>query len=80
MSDIVGEHARITGAYDQPTLTLLNQKHAPVIVAIFRTAFTRDTRTLPTARLHTQVETYLDELRLAGIDNVPTRTNWCTPQ
>ncbi len=74
MSDIVGEHARITGAYDQPTLTLLNQKHAPVIVAIFRTAFTRDTRTLPTARLHTQVETYLDELRLAGIDNVPTRS------
>ena len=71
MSDIVGEHARITGAYDQPTLTLLNQKYARVTLAIFRTVFTRDTRTIPTARLHTRVEAHLDELRLAGIEHVP---------
>ncbi|MGY1608743.1 DUF3375 family protein [Geodermatophilus sp. SYSU D00700] len=67
MSDIAGELARVRGAYEQPTLTLLHQRQAPVVIAIFRTSFGRDARAIPAARLHDQVESYLDELRLAGV-------------
>jgi hypothetical protein len=72
MSDIPGELARVHGAFQQPTLTLLHQKLAPVIIAIFRTSFTRDVRTIDAARLHQQVDTYLGELRLAGHTDLPT--------
>ena len=72
MSDIVGELARVKGAFEQPTLTLLHQRQAPVVIAIFRSAFGRDTRTIGAARLHEQVETYLGELRLAGATDIPT--------
>jgi hypothetical protein len=71
LSNIVGELARVRGAYRQPTLTLLHQRAAPIILAIFRTSFGRDTRSLPTARLHDQVDAYLRELRLAGIADLP---------
>jgi hypothetical protein len=71
MSDIVGELARVRGAYEQPTLTLLHQRAAPVIIAIFRTSFGRDTRSIPTARLHDQVDAYLRELLLAGMEDLP---------
>ena len=71
MSDLPGELARVRGAFDQPTLTLLHQRLAPVIIAIFRTSFGRETRSIPTARLHDQVDTYLGELRLAGLSDVP---------
>ncbi|GAA2165116.1 DUF3375 domain-containing protein [Pedococcus bigeumensis] len=71
LSDIVGELARVKGAFEQPTLTLLHQRQAPVIIAIFRSAFGPDARTIPAARLHDQVETYLGELRLDGVADVP---------
>jgi hypothetical protein len=72
VSDIPGELARVRDAFDQPTLTLLHQKLAPVIIAVFRTSFsTRDTRNIPAARLHDQVESYLTELRLAGMSELP---------
>lgn len=74
MSDILGELSRVQGAYEQPTLTLLHQRLAPVILAIFRSSFSRDTRTIPAARLHHQVESYLDELRLNGVADLPTGT------
>ncbi len=67
MSDTAGELARVQGAYEQPTLTMLHQRRAPVIIAIFRTSFGRDVRAIPAPRLHDQVESYLDELRLAGV-------------
>jgi uncharacterized small protein (DUF1192 family) len=67
VSDIAGELARVRGAYEQPTLTLLHQRQAPVIIAIFRSSFGRDVRNIPAPRLHDQVESYLDELRLAGV-------------
>jgi hypothetical protein len=44
LSAIVGELARVRGAFEQPTLTLLHQKSAAVIIAIFRTSFGRDLR------------------------------------
>ncbi|PWU47502.1 DUF3375 domain-containing protein [Micromonospora sp. S4605] len=71
MSDIVGELARVAGAFDQPTLALLYKGHARVVIAIFRSVFSRDSRTIPAARLHAQVDAYLDELRSAGVMDLP---------
>jgi hypothetical protein len=70
MSQVVGELARVAGAFDQPTLTLLHRKDAPIVIAIFRAAFSRDVRSIPSARLHFMVDTFLDPLRTAGASNV----------
>ncbi|MGY1838425.1 MULTISPECIES: DUF3375 domain-containing protein [unclassified Modestobacter] len=74
MSDIAGELSRVRGAFDQPTLTLLHRGMAPVVIAIFRSSFGRDIRSIPAPRLHDQVDAYLDELRLAGVpaSDLPT--------
>jgi hypothetical protein len=72
MSEIVGELARVTGAFAQPTLTLLHQRQAPVVITIFRAAFGRNNKPIPTARLHVQVEEHLAAVRLAGETEVPT--------
>src|SRR3954462_3762625 len=74
MSDIAGELARVKSAFAQPTLTLLHQRQAPVVITIFRAAFGRNNRPIPTARLHTQVEEHLAEIRLAGEAEVPNGT------
>lgn len=71
MSNVPGELARVRGAFAQPTLTLLHQRIAPVIIAMLRCSFGRETRSIPTARLHDQVDTYLDELRLSGVTDLP---------
>lgn len=63
MSDVSAELSRVQDAYAQPTLALLGKTTAPVIVAIFRSLFSRDTLTVPAARLHDQVEALLAELR-----------------
>lgn len=72
MSEIAGELARVKGAFAQPTLTLLHQRQAPVVITIFRAAFGRNNKPIPTARLHAQVEEHLAEMRLAGEAEVPT--------
>lgn len=74
MSEIAGELARVKGAFAQPTLTLLHQRQAPVVITLFRAAFGRDNRPVPTARLHAQVEDHLAQVRLAGESDVPTGT------
>jgi hypothetical protein len=66
VSDIAAELARVGDAFNKPTLRLLAPKWASLVLAIFRTAFARDQRTIPAERLHQQVDNYLDELRLAG--------------
>ncbi|MGZ4437283.1 MAG: DUF3375 family protein, partial [Nocardioidaceae bacterium] len=66
MSEVAGELGRVRSAFQQPTLTLLHQRQAPVVIAVFRSAFGRDNKPIPTARLHTQVEDHLDQLRRAG--------------
>lgn len=71
LSEIAGELARVKNAFAQPTLTLLHQRRAPVVISIFRAVFGRDNRPIPTARLHTQVEEYLAQVRLAGDQDVP---------
>lgn len=72
MSDVVEELARVRRAFDQPTLTLLHQRMTPVVVAIFRSSFSRETRSVAASRFHEQVDTYLAELRLAGDASVPS--------
>lgn len=74
MGDILAELARTSEAYDQPTLTLLHRRDARIVLAIFRSCFTRDQRTLPTARLHEMVQTHLDQLRQEGVENLPNGT------
>ncbi|WP_101524970.1 DUF3375 domain-containing protein [Nocardioides houyundeii] len=71
MSEVVGELVRARAAFEQPTLTLLHQRQAPVVIAVFRTAFGRDNRPVPTSRLHTQVESHFSELRRAGQTELP---------
>lgn len=66
MSEIAGELARVKGAFSQPTLTLLHQRQAPVVITLFRTAFGRNNTPIPTARLHTQVEEHLAQIRSTG--------------
>ncbi|WP_026240031.1 DUF3375 family protein [Parafrankia discariae] len=70
MNEILGELARVRDAFDKPTLQLLDRKWAPLVLAVFRTTFTRDERAVPAERLHQQVDSYLDELRLVG-EQVP---------
>jgi hypothetical protein len=71
MSEIADELARVKSAFSQPTLTLLHQRQAPVVITVFRAAFGRNNKPIPTARLHTQVEEHLAAIRLAGEVEVP---------
>ena len=71
VSDIVGEIARVTEAFEKPTLRLLDGKWAAFRVAVFRAAFSRDRRSVPADRLHAQVDTYLTELAREGLDAPP---------
>ena len=50
VSDIVGEIARVTEAFEKPTLRLLDGKWAAFRVAVFRAAFSRDRRSVPADR------------------------------
>ena len=71
MSSIVGEHARVVAAFEEPTLSLLRGPLAPANVAILRTAFSHDQKTQPAARLHQVVDARLRELRERGLPHVP---------
>ncbi|MCU1425104.1 MAG: hypothetical protein JWM51_1395 [Microbacteriaceae bacterium] len=55
-------------AFDRPTLRLLDRKWAPFVLAVFRSAFSRDRRNVSADRLHTQVDAYLADLRSVGVD------------
>lgn len=71
MSGIASELAGVRRAFAQPTLTLLHQRQAPVVITIFREAFGRNNVPIPTARLHTQVEEHLAQARAAGETDLP---------
>ncbi|QCW51044.1 DUF3375 family protein [Nocardioides dongxiaopingii] len=71
MSEVAAELARVKDAFAQPTLTLLHQRQAHVVITIFRTAFGRNNKPIPTARLHAQVEEHLAAVRLTGEGDVP---------
>ncbi|WP_110240033.1 DUF3375 domain-containing protein [Nocardioides gilvus] len=72
MSEIAGELVKVNRAFDQPTLTLLHQRQAPVVITLFRAAFGRENRPIPAARLHTQVEEHLTSLDGRDDLEVPT--------
>jgi hypothetical protein len=71
VSDVVGELARVRGAFDKPTLRLLDRRYSPLVLAVFRLSFSRDQRSVPAERLHSAVDTYLDELATGGEDKLP---------
>jgi hypothetical protein len=73
MSDIAGELARVREAFDKPTLRLLDRKWAPFVLAVFKSSFSRDRRSVPCELLHAQVDAYLADLRSTGID-APEKT------
>jgi hypothetical protein len=68
VSDISGELARVREAFRRPTLSLLNRKWAALVLAIFRSSFSRDQRSVGAERLHAQVDAFLEELRAAGVE------------
>jgi hypothetical protein len=72
VSDIAGELARVREAFDRPTLRLLDRKWAPFVLAVFKSSFSRDRRSVQADRLHAQVDAYLADLRSTGVE-VPGR-------
>ena len=71
VSEISGELARVSDAFEQPTLSLLSQRQAAVVVAVLNTCFSRETRVVPTPRLHILVEGLLAEMATSGHDDLP---------
>lgn len=75
LSEITGELARVAAAFKQPALSLLHRKYAAAIVTIFRGCFARDVRSVPSARLHAQVDVLLTELSGSGTrEDLPVGT------
>ena len=72
MADVAAEYRRVQSAYAQPTLTLISRPSSAAIVSIFRTMFSTEKPTVPTARMHDQVDALLRDLRRADFPNVPT--------
>jgi hypothetical protein len=70
VNDVADELARVREAFDKPTLRLLDRRWAPLVLAVFKSSFSRDQRSVTAERLHAQVDTYLGELRWVG-ENVP---------
>jgi hypothetical protein len=68
VSEITGELARVRESFDKPTLRLLDRKWAPFVLATFKSAFSRDRRSVQADRLHVQVDAYLADLRSSGIE------------
>ena len=66
MTDIAGELARVREAFDKPTLRLLDRKWAPFVLAVFKSSFSRDRRSVSCEALHSQVDAYLADLRSIG--------------
>jgi uncharacterized protein DUF3375 len=71
VSDVVGELTRVRGAFDKPTLRLLDRRYSPLVLTVFRLSFSSDQRSVPAERLHSAVDTYLEELASGGEDKLP---------
>lgn len=71
-ADVAAEYRRVQSAYAQPTLTLISRPSAAAIIAVFRTMFSDERPTVPTARMHDQVDELLRDLRRADLANVAT--------
>lgn len=72
IADVTAEYRRVQSAYEQPTLTLISRPSSAAILAIFRTMFSTEKPTIPTGRMHDQVDSLLADLRRADLPVVPT--------
>jgi hypothetical protein len=72
MSDVASEFRRVQTAYTQPTLTLISRPTSPAVLTVFRIMFTAEKPTVPTARMHDQVEELLADLRRSDLPHVPS--------
>lgn len=72
MADVSAEYRRVQTAYEQPTLTLISRPSSAAILAIFRTMFSTEKPTVPTGRMHDQVDSLLADLRRADLPGVPS--------
>ena len=61
MSDIAEAFQRVMAVRERPTLSLLREKWAPFVLAVFRTAFTKH-KQIKAERLHIQVDAYRREM------------------
>jgi hypothetical protein len=68
MSEVVVELSRAQAALARPTLRLLDGKWAAFRVAVFRSSFSRDQRSIQADLLHVQIDTYLGEMLREGIE------------
>ncbi|WP_411734303.1 DUF3375 family protein [Paeniglutamicibacter sp.] len=68
MADIGLELSRVQSAFDRPTLGLLSKNEAPLVVAIFRSTFSRDVTQMTATTFHAHVETLLGILASNGHD------------
>lgn len=66
MGEVSAALVRSADAFKQPTLSLLYQRQAPVVVAVLSTCFSRETPQIATARLHVMVEQMLAEIATGG--------------
>lgn len=72
MSEAIGEYRLVEQAFGRPTLRLLNGKGALVQVCV-APRFDRDRRSVPTERVHADIDEILAILREVGVDT-PTGT------
>lgn len=71
MADVASEFRRVQTAYAQPTLRLLSRPTSVAVLTIFRLMFSVEKPTVPTARMHDQVDVLLADMRLEGLPNIP---------
>ncbi|OIQ85797.1 hypothetical protein GALL_323460 [mine drainage metagenome] len=74
VSGVVGDFRTVAVAFDRPTMRLLDSKWAPLRVAIFKSVFSRERRSVQAEQLHVQVEVFLSEFATAGVDIPPNAT------
>jgi hypothetical protein len=72
MADVASEYRRVQTAYAQPTLRLITWPTSVAVVTILRLMFSVEKPTVPTARMHDQVDVLLADMRREGLANVPT--------
>ena len=71
MSDEIGGLRVVEDAFGRPTLKLLHGTYAAVQVAVLRTAFDSDRRSVPTEQLHHHVQALLESFRETGVKVPP---------
>ena len=80
MSEILEMLTRVQTALDRPTVRLLDgRKWAPVTLAVFHATFDNERRSVAVETLHGNVDSYLHELRLAGVETGSSRFSGVWP-